>query len=93
MTPAAEARVMNRLWQLQLFTWCLEASMVDDTFRTRCRHVCEAGAVLSDVADEYRGTPSMSNIVHDVLSKPPREWKQTWCRPELFGQGLQEAFK
>jgi len=53
MTPDAEARAMNRLWQKQLFVWCLEASMVDDSFRLKCRRVCEAGAVLSDVADEY----------------------------------------
>lgn len=84
MTHDAEQRAMNRLWQHQLLVWNLEASLVDDKFRKDCRKVCEAGMVLREYADEYKGTPSAWNIVHDVLTQKPHEWKATWCRPDNY---------
>ena len=65
---------------------------MDDEFRLKMRKVCEAASVLREHTQDLGPTERMS-FIKCVLFDRPGNWKHIWCRPEVYGKGLQEAMK
>lgn len=85
MTPEQIFRATNSLWHCQLFQWAVEATFESDQFRKDMRKVTEAAAIIREYSQDM-GTSERWNFVADVLHKQPREWKETWCKPDNYAR-------